>query len=61
MNVKTIVFGAVSGFVSALLVDLNNWRIAPDGQVFNWKKALIHWGTGALSGAMTGAGLSVAA
>ena len=58
LNGKALVVGAVTGFVSALLVDLNNWRMAPEGQVFNWKKAAIHWATGAVSGAMAAAGLS---
>ena len=55
MNQKTIVAGAISGFVSALLVDLHAWADTEDA-AFNWRKAFKRWVGGAISGAAAGAG-----
>ena len=55
MNPKVLLAGAVSGFVSAFLVDLHAWSTGQGG--FNWQKALGRWVAGAVSGAMAAAGV----
>ena len=57
MNLKVLIAGAVSGFVSAVLVDIHAWS---SGQgAYDWSKALKRWVAGAISGAAAGAGISV--
>lgn len=56
MTTRSILVGAVSGFVAAALVDLHAWS---DGAgAFEWGLALKRWITGAISGAVTAAGLT---
>ena len=56
MNWKAIVAGAVSGFVSSVVIDLNAWSKS-DG-AFNWLLAFKRWVAGAVSGATAAAGWS---
>lgn len=60
MDTRKLLAGAISGFVSAALVDLNAWAKADKaepGTKFDLNLAAKRWLTGALSGAMTAAGL----
>ena len=59
MNLKLIIVGAVSGFLSALIVDLNAFSKAP-GATFNWNLAVGRWVSGAAAGALAGLGGSQA-
>jgi H+/Cl- antiporter ClcA len=54
--VKKIVAGALSGFVSAFLVDLNAWKSNEAMEHFNYALAIKRWLAGAVSGALTGLG-----
>lgn len=54
--VKKVIAGALSGFVSAFLVDLNAWKSNEAMENFNWALALKRWLAGAVSGALTGLG-----
>lgn len=56
MDPKKIAVGAVSGLVSAVLVDLHAWSGSTGG--FDWKKAATRWIGGAISGAASAAGVS---
>lgn len=47
--VKTIIAGAVSGFLSAFVVDLNAWSKS-DGKAFDWALAVKRWIAGAVAG-----------
>lgn len=64
MNFKVIIAGAVSGFVSAFVIDLNAWcKSTPKGKEnakFDWALAFKRWVAGAMSGAATAAGWDVA-
>ena len=53
---KKIIAGALSGFVSAFLVDLNAWKSNEAMEHFNWALAIKRWLAGAVSGALTGLG-----
>ena len=53
--VKKIVAGAVSGFVSAVLVDLDKWKQSAL-DVFDWKLAIKRYFMGAVTGAAAAAG-----
>ena len=55
--IKKVVAGALSGFVSAFLVDLNAWKSNEAMEHFNWALAIKRWLAGAVSGALTGLGL----
>ena len=55
--VKKVVAGALSGFVSAFLVDLNAWKSNEAMEHFNYALAIKRWLAGAVSGALTGLGL----
>jgi H+/Cl- antiporter ClcA len=55
--VKKIIAGALSGFVSAFLVDLNAWKSNEAMEHFNWALAIKRWLAGAVSGALTGLGM----
>lgn len=59
MNTKAIVAGALAGFAGALVSDLHAFSSAPDGQPFNWGKAAARWVSGAITGAATGAGITL--
>ncbi len=52
---KTIIAGAVSGFVSAFLVDLHAWSTSD--APYDWTKALKRWVAGAVSGSAAAAGM----
>jgi hypothetical protein len=57
---KSVISGAVLGFISAVSVDLKKWRATPD-LAFDWKEALKSWLLGAVTGAVaviTGAQVS---
>ena len=53
--VKKVIAGAVSGFVSAVLVDLDKWKQSAL-DVFDWKLAIKRYFMGAVTGAVTAAG-----
>lgn len=57
MNWKQVIAGAVSGFFSAVVVDLNAWSKAPEGSSFSWPLAVKRWVAGAVTGAMAGLGM----
>lgn len=57
MNTKPILGGALTGFVSAFLVDLDAWKRAPKGSKFEWDLAAKRWLAGAVAGALAGLGL----
>ena len=54
---KKVIAGALSGFVSAFLVDLNAWKSNDAIEHFNYALAIKRWLAGAVSGALTGLGL----
>ena len=54
---KKVIAGALSGFASAFLVDLNAWKSNEAMEHFNWALAIKRWLAGAVSGALTGLGL----
>jgi hypothetical protein len=55
---KKSLSGAASGFVAAVIVDLNAFQNSPGLiKTFDWKLALTRWLSGSLSGALAGAGL----
>lgn len=59
MDIKAIIAGAVSGFVSALVIDLNAWskfKKAQGESDFDWGLALKRWVAGAMTGGMAAAG-----
>lgn len=53
---KKIIAGTVSGFVSALLVDLDAWKKS-SGTGFDYGLAFKRWLAGAVSGALAGLGM----
>lgn len=53
---KPTLVGALTGFITALAVDLHAW--ADSDADFNWKKAAKRWVAGAIGGATVGAGVS---
>lgn len=55
MNWKTIVAGALGGFLSALAVDVHAW--SKSAEPFDWALALKRWVAGAVTGAASGAGI----
>lgn len=61
INIKAIIGGAISGFGLAFYHDIHLWQTWPAGTPFDWKKAVTKWLTGAVSGAMTAAGIAGAA
>ena len=58
---KKVASGAISGFVSAFLIDLNAWSKSEgeDGEMepFSWKLAIKRWVAGAASGAVAALGI----
>ena len=62
MNGKAIIAGAVAGFVSALVVDLNAWskhKSKNEDDKFSWNLAVKRWMAGGATGAATAAGWDV--
>ena len=55
--IKKVIAGALSGFVSAFLVDLNAWKSNEAMEHFNYALAVKRWLAGAVSGALTGLGM----
>lgn len=53
--------GAIGGFLGALVADLHVYSAAPDGALFNWRKAAARWVSGAIVGAGFGGGAGVVA
>lgn len=56
---RTMVVAGLSGFASALLVDLHAFNSSDGG--FNWGKAVARWIAGGLSGVLLAAGAGVMA
>jgi hypothetical protein len=56
MTHEKLIAGAITGFLTAVLVDLDAWRVA--GGSFNWQKALYRGIGGAIAGVTAAAGLS---
>ncbi|ARU40194.1 hypothetical protein CCB80_03190 [Armatimonadetes bacterium Uphvl-Ar1] len=52
MSWKTIIAGAVGGFLAALAVDVNAWSKSNDP--FDWGLAVKRWVAGAIAGATGG-------
>jgi hypothetical protein len=57
MNIRLIIAGAVSGLVSAILVDVHAWSKSDPALAFDWGLAVKRWVGGAVSGALAGLGL----
>ena len=55
INWKNVIGGAVSGFLAAVLVDVDAWR--KSSGAFDWGLALKRWVSGAIAGALAGAGI----
>lgn len=60
MDIKAVIAGAVSGFVSALVIDISAWsKSTPKGEAnapFDWGLALKRWVAGAMTGGMAAMG-----
>jgi hypothetical protein len=56
-TLKRMIVGAVSGFVSAFLVDLNAWLKSGEDTKFDYVLAIKRWVAGAVSGLATSLGL----
>lgn len=54
MNMKTIIAGALGGFLAAVAVDVNAW--AKSDKPFDWGLAFKRWVAGAIAGASGGVG-----
>lgn len=46
---RQVIAGAIGGFVTALLVDINAWEKSPGA--FDWSLAVRRWILGAITGA----------
>lgn len=60
LDAKKIVAGAVAGFVSALVIDVNAWSKTDLGtgkKRFDWMLAFKRWVAGAVSGVVVASGL----
>lgn len=60
MTMKPIFAGAVSGLLSAMIVDyqaFRAWATQNVGWDFSWRVALTRWAFGAVSGALAALGL----
>lgn len=58
-----IVKGAIAGLVAAATVDLHafmTWKSVSDVKTYNWSTAALRWFQGIVTGAITGAGLTLA-
>lgn len=53
---RKVGFGAISGFVSAIVVDLDAWKKS-NGVGFDYGLAVKRWIAGAITGALAGLGL----
>lgn len=56
-----ILANALSGFLAAVLVDVNAWKADPNGASFDFRVAIPRWLMGALSGLTVGYGTQVSA
>jgi len=55
-----LVRGAISGIVAAATVDLHaflTWKSVNDVKGYNWSTAAFRWAQGAVTGALTAAGM----
>lgn len=55
-----VVRGALAGTIAAALTDLDaflSWRDVHQFATYDWGTALLRWAQGAVSGALTGAGI----
>lgn len=63
MDIKLIIGGGLTGFLSAAIVDINAWsKSTPKGEkntAFDWGLAFRRWVAGAITGATTAAGWHV--
>jgi hypothetical protein len=57
--VKNVIVGAFSGLLSAIMVDLNAWKLSPNPD-FDFKLAAKRWLAGAVSGAAAALGFGAA-
>lgn len=57
MNWKTILAGALGGFIAALAVDLNAW--SKSEEPFDWGLAFRRWLAGAVAGISAGSGMAL--
>ena len=53
MNLKNILIGALSGLLSAILIDLHAWSKADYGTPFDWRLGVGRWLAGAAAGIST--------
>lgn len=53
---RSIIAAAVGGFLAAMVVDINAWSRS-DGQ-FDWGLAAKRWVAGAITGALSGLGIT---
>lgn len=56
MNLATGMMGAFTGFLTALLVDLDAWKSADENAKFSWNKAMRRWLYGTVAGFSMGIG-----
>ena len=56
MNYRAIATGALSGFLSALLIDVNAWSRSQSA--FDWGLAAKRWIAGAATGALAALGVN---
>jgi len=54
-EIKKVIVGAMSGFVSAVLVDLDKWKKS-ELDKFDWNLAIKRYFMGAVTGAIAAAG-----
>lgn len=56
IDIKKAIAGAVSGFVAALVIDVNAWSKSDSS--FDWLLAVKRWIAGAVTGLAAGLGIS---
>ena len=61
MTLKKMLIGAGTGALAAAVVDLHaflKWRSWQEAVAYNWSVASMRWAIGAVTGALSAAGLS---
>jgi hypothetical protein len=61
VNLDAILIGALSGLLTAAAVDYQTfraWHTIDEIRTFDWRTALFRWAQGAVTGAITAAGVS---